>query len=201
MRPSPLIPLLSVASLAAALLVTGCSQHRTPSESDLFNQQAALPASVPIPVLEGRVIASSVDRQQHTMSILTGNDIAVASARASTRLVLPRRLRPHPRHLEPARRSALVRRPHSCHAQDRRGGLRHPRRGWPTHRHLSALRRQPASSHRPSRRHPGGRTAGRYPRPARLRHALIARSHPQGPGNPPSIFRPLTLRRCSPTST
>jgi hypothetical protein len=81
MRLSHFTPLLSLTTL---LLVTGCSQHPTPSESDLFNQQAALPSSVPVPVLENRVIASSVDRQQHTMSTLTGNDIAVTSARAAT---------------------------------------------------------------------------------------------------------------------
>jgi hypothetical protein len=93
MRPSHFTPLLSVASLTALLLiigsVTGCSQHPAPSETDLFNQQAALPASLPVPVLDNRVIASSVDRQQHTMSTLTGNDIAVASARAATPSAYP----------------------------------------------------------------------------------------------------------------
>jgi hypothetical protein len=78
------------ATLAALLLVAGCSQqHAAPSETDLFNQQAALPASVPVPVLENRVIASSVDRQQHTMSTLTGNNIAVTSARAATTSAYP----------------------------------------------------------------------------------------------------------------
>ena len=93
MRPSHFTPLLSVASLTALLLVTGCvtgcSQHPAPSETDLFNQQAALPASLPVPVLDSRVIASSVDRQQHTMSTLTGNDIAVTSARAATASAYP----------------------------------------------------------------------------------------------------------------
>ncbi|HEX4650152.1 MAG TPA: hypothetical protein VH250_01490 [Granulicella sp.] len=82
-----------VASLAALLLVagcvTGCSQHPAPSETDLFNQQAALPTSLPVPVLENRVITSSIDRQQHTMSTLTGNDIAVTSARAGTPSAYP----------------------------------------------------------------------------------------------------------------
>jgi hypothetical protein len=92
MRLSPFPPLLSVASLTALLLVigiTGCSQHPAPSETDLFNQQAALPASLPVPVLENRVISSSVDRQQHTMSTLTGNDIAVTSVRAATPSAYP----------------------------------------------------------------------------------------------------------------
>jgi hypothetical protein len=86
----PLSRLSFIATLAALLLVTGCSQHHpTPTETDLFNQQAALPSSVPVPVLGNRVIASSVDRQQHTMSTLTGNDIAVTSARAATPSAYP----------------------------------------------------------------------------------------------------------------
>jgi hypothetical protein len=90
----PLSRLSPFATLAALLLVTlllvaGCSQHPAPSETELFNQQAALPASAPVPVLENRVIASSVDRQQHTMSTLTGNDIAVTSARAATPSAYP----------------------------------------------------------------------------------------------------------------
>ncbi len=93
MRPSHFTPLLSVASLTALLLVTGCvtgcSQHPAPSETDLFNQQAALRASLPVPVLDNRVIASSIDRHQHTMSTLTGNDIAVTSARAATASAYP----------------------------------------------------------------------------------------------------------------
>jgi hypothetical protein len=82
-------PCLNLLSLAALLLLAGCSQHPAPSETDLFNQQAALPPGVPVPVLENRVIASSVDRQQHTMSTLTGNDIAVTSARAATPSAYP----------------------------------------------------------------------------------------------------------------
>ena len=85
----PLSRLSPIATIATLLLVAGCSQHPVPSETDLFNQQAALPSSVPVPVLENRVIASSVDRQQHTMSTLTGNDIAVTSARAATPSAYP----------------------------------------------------------------------------------------------------------------
>jgi hypothetical protein len=79
MRRFPSTPRLS---LVALLLLTGCS-HRTPGETDLFNQQAALPSGLPVAALEGRAISSSVDRLQHTMSTLTGNDIAVVSARAA----------------------------------------------------------------------------------------------------------------------
>jgi hypothetical protein len=86
LTPSRLSPF---AALAALLLVVGCTHHPAPSETDLFNQQAALPATLPVPVLEHRVIASSVDRQQGTMSTLTGNDIAVTSARAATSSAYP----------------------------------------------------------------------------------------------------------------
>jgi hypothetical protein len=84
MKPSSLAPILG---LSALLLATGCS-HRTPAESDLFNQSAALP-KLPVPVLENRVLSSSIDRQQHTMSTLTGNDIAITSARAATTVSYP----------------------------------------------------------------------------------------------------------------
>jgi hypothetical protein len=83
------LPLLSLASLAALLCALGCNHRRTPAESDLFNPQAALPASLPVHALDGRVITSSIDRAQHTMSTLTGNDIAVDSARANTTTTYP----------------------------------------------------------------------------------------------------------------
>jgi hypothetical protein len=63
-------------------ILPGCS-HRTPAASDLFNQQAALQSTLPVPALEWKVISSSVDRQHGTMSTLIGNDIAVTSARSA----------------------------------------------------------------------------------------------------------------------
>ncbi|HWZ50372.1 MAG TPA: hypothetical protein VNW54_02800 [Granulicella sp.] len=79
----PAAPPLNLSlSLAALLLFSGCARH-TPSASDLYNQQAALPSGLPAAVLQSRVITSSVDRQRHTMSTLTGNDLAVDSARAA----------------------------------------------------------------------------------------------------------------------
>ncbi|NYF79548.1 cytochrome P460 family protein [Granulicella arctica] len=73
---------LAPSSLAVALLLSGCA-HRSPDPSDLYNQQAALSSTVPIPALDWKVITSSVDRQHGTMSTLTGNDIAVQSARTA----------------------------------------------------------------------------------------------------------------------
>ena len=78
MTPIPrTLPIFGFVSLAALLCALGCDHRRTPAESDLFNPQAALPASLPVHALDGRVITSSIDRAQHTMSTLTGNDIAV----------------------------------------------------------------------------------------------------------------------------
>lgn len=66
----------------ALILMAGC-RHRTPTEADVFNEQAQLPAGLPAPVMDWRTIASSVDRAHGisgTMSLLTGNDVAVKSA-------------------------------------------------------------------------------------------------------------------------
>ena len=65
---------------AALALGVGCS-HRTPTERDLFNVDAALPAALPVAPLEWQVITSSIDREHHTMATLFGNDAAVKSAR------------------------------------------------------------------------------------------------------------------------
>jgi hypothetical protein len=75
---------MMMAAIAALLLLpAGCS-HRTPTERDLFNVDAALPAGLPAPPLEWRVITSSIDREHHTMATLFGNDVAVTSARSAT---------------------------------------------------------------------------------------------------------------------
>jgi hypothetical protein len=63
-----------------ALMVAGCGHgggHRGSAEEDLLNVQAKLPAGMPVPAMDWRVIASSVDRVHSTMSTLTGNDMAV----------------------------------------------------------------------------------------------------------------------------
>jgi hypothetical protein len=64
-------------------LIPGCS-HRTPTDSDLFNQPAAISTSkLPFNPLSWRIITTGIDSQQHTMSALYGNDPAIASARSS----------------------------------------------------------------------------------------------------------------------
>jgi hypothetical protein len=76
----------SMMTAAVAVLLffsAGCS-HRAPTERDLFNVDAALPKGLPMQPLEWRVIASSVDREQHTMATLFGNGAAVTSARSET---------------------------------------------------------------------------------------------------------------------
>ena len=74
------MPRLAVVTLAVAM--AGCG-HREPTEEDVLNVQARLPAGMPVPAMDWRVIASSVDRTHlatGTMSTLTGNDVAVKYA-------------------------------------------------------------------------------------------------------------------------
>lgn len=71
---------LAVVTLAVAIV--GCG-HRGPAEEDVLNVQARVPAGLPAPAMDWRVIASSVDRTHQaigTMSTLTGNDVAVRYA-------------------------------------------------------------------------------------------------------------------------
>jgi hypothetical protein len=74
---------MMVGVAALVMCTIGCS-HRTPMERDLLNVDAALPAGLPVHPLEWRVITSSIDRQDHTMATLFGNDAAVTSARSAT---------------------------------------------------------------------------------------------------------------------
>jgi hypothetical protein len=78
---------LVIFGAAVLLLAGGCS--RTPDDSELFNGDAALPASAPVQALEWKVITSSIDAPHETMSTLFGNDMAVASARMGTRSGYP----------------------------------------------------------------------------------------------------------------
>jgi hypothetical protein len=72
--------MLRIAALGLAMVaVAGCG-HRTPDEADVLNVEARLPAGLPVPAMDWRVIASSVDRGHGTMAMLTGNDAAVKSA-------------------------------------------------------------------------------------------------------------------------
>src|ERR1700759_413852 len=73
--------LISSAALLL-LFVPGCN-HRTPTDSDLFNEPAAFAAGkLPFNPLSWKIITPAIDSRQHTMSALYGNDLAVESARA-----------------------------------------------------------------------------------------------------------------------
>jgi hypothetical protein len=74
--------LLPVLLLVTALLIAGHGHH-PPTETDLLNREAALPAPLPASVLDWRAINSSVDRAHGTMALLTGNDTAVQAATAA----------------------------------------------------------------------------------------------------------------------
>jgi hypothetical protein len=71
------MPRLAIVILAVAMV--GCG-HREPAEDDVLNVQARLPVGMPVPAMDWRVIASSVDRTHATMATLTGNDVAVKYA-------------------------------------------------------------------------------------------------------------------------
>ncbi len=61
--------------------------HDAPGEA--FNAGAALPDGLPYPVLQWRVITSSVDHAHGTMSTLYGNDAAIQYARTSSQKPYP----------------------------------------------------------------------------------------------------------------
>jgi hypothetical protein len=66
----------------------GCAEKRT-NPSDLINQEASLPAGLPFDPLQWRVISSSINRRDATMSILYGNDLAVTQARQPAQASYP----------------------------------------------------------------------------------------------------------------
>ena len=71
--------MLRLAVVTLAVAMTGCG-HRGPAEDDVLNVQARVPAGLPVPAMDWRVIAASVDRGRQTMATLTGNDVAVKYA-------------------------------------------------------------------------------------------------------------------------
>lgn len=71
---------LPLGGLLILVLALGCT--RAPLNTETFNVPAAVPATAPLQVLEWKVITSSIDAPRQTMSILFGNDAAVASARS-----------------------------------------------------------------------------------------------------------------------
>jgi hypothetical protein len=72
----------TLAAASLLLIVAGCGNRR-PSERDLYNVDAALPAVLPVQPLQWQVITSSVDREHHTMATLFGNELAIRAARTA----------------------------------------------------------------------------------------------------------------------
>jgi hypothetical protein len=71
-----------IASTLLLSFISGCG-HRTPSDSDLFNEPAAIATGkLPYNPFAWKVITSGIHPRQHTMSTLYGNDSAITSARA-----------------------------------------------------------------------------------------------------------------------
>ena len=60
--------------------IASCGSRKI-TDSDILNLDASLPATVPVQVLDWKVLHTSVDREQKTISTLSGNDVAVNAAR------------------------------------------------------------------------------------------------------------------------
>ena len=74
--------------IVAAVILGGCSTHK-PQSSQLINQQASLPETLPYNPFGWRVISAMVKTQDSMMSTLFGNDIAVMHARTNPRQPYP----------------------------------------------------------------------------------------------------------------
>jgi hypothetical protein len=71
-----------VASAAVCLVgFSGCKKHG-PTASDLYNDNAAVDAGLPYPVMDWRALTSGADREAMTTATLFGNDTAIAAARS-----------------------------------------------------------------------------------------------------------------------
>jgi hypothetical protein len=66
----------------------GCTSRRT-AASELVNHKASLHGGLPFNPLQWRVISSSVNTRDETVSVLYGNDIAVRHARTDPRRPYP----------------------------------------------------------------------------------------------------------------
>jgi hypothetical protein len=76
--------LVAILSLSAH----GCTSRRTAAD-ELVNHKASLPGGLPFNPLQWRVISSSVNAREATVSVLYGNDIAVRHARTDPRRSYP----------------------------------------------------------------------------------------------------------------
>ncbi len=68
-------------SIIVLVIISGCSGRET-NMASLYNQEASLPDTLSINPLEWKIISSSFNRTNKTMSTLYGNDLAVKKARA-----------------------------------------------------------------------------------------------------------------------
>lgn len=68
--------------VAASLLMTAC--NRPVPAGKIINQQASVPVSFGFEKM--RVIASSINKKQHTMSTLYGNPVSVMRARSGAKI-------------------------------------------------------------------------------------------------------------------
>jgi hypothetical protein len=66
--------------LSILVLLSGCTDKKIDTAS-LYNQEASLPDTLSFNPLEWKVICSSLNKNDKTMSTLYGNDMAVKSAR------------------------------------------------------------------------------------------------------------------------
>lgn len=72
----------SIFLLMSLALVCGCASHK-PSPEDLINSGARVQRKLPYPVMDWKVLSSSVDRNAGTISTLFANDTAFIGARRS----------------------------------------------------------------------------------------------------------------------
>jgi hypothetical protein len=68
--------------VSACVVMAGCRRHRSPTASDLFNDDAKLVGALPYPVLQWTPLTTSVDRSSFTTATLFGNDAAVSASRS-----------------------------------------------------------------------------------------------------------------------
>jgi len=79
----------SIAVLVALASLTLCGRNTTKPEPASTNQQAALTGQLPYNPLAWKVVTSSIDHTNSTMSTLYGNDRAIAYVRSTTGSAYP----------------------------------------------------------------------------------------------------------------
>ena len=69
-----------IALLIAALMISGCANHKNTPEAGEINAKASLPADFNFSKMGLKVITSTVNKKSGTMATLYGNDSAKATA-------------------------------------------------------------------------------------------------------------------------